>query len=104
MIARGSREFRRANLAMVAAGFATFELMYCVQPLLPVFVNVLGVTPLGSSFALSMTTGTLALALLVASALSETWGRTPMMISAILLAAGLSIIPPVFQNWARFLL
>jgi YNFM family putative membrane transporter len=89
---------------MVAAGFATFELMYCVQPLLPVFVHVFGVTPLGSSFALSMTTGTLALALLVASALSETLGRTPMMISAILLAAVLTIISSAIDHWALFLL
>jgi YNFM family putative membrane transporter len=104
MIFRGSREFRRANLAMVAAGFATFELMYCVQPLLPVFVRVFGVTPLGSSFALSMTTGSLALALLVASALSETLGRTPMMISAILMAAALTIASSVIGDWGPFLL
>ena len=28
-------EFRRVTLALVAAGFSTYALLYCVQPLLP---------------------------------------------------------------------
>ena len=104
MITRGSAEFRRVNLAMVTAGFATFELMYCVQPLLPVFVHAFGVSPLGASLALSMTTGSLALSLLVASALSETVGRTPMMIASILLAGMLTVASSFIGQWGAFLL
>ena len=40
----GTREFRRVNLAMLAAGFSTFALMYCVQPLMPVFSEEFGVS------------------------------------------------------------
>jgi MFS transporter, YNFM family, putative membrane transport protein len=36
-IHHGTPIFRRANLAMFAAGVATFGLLYCVQPLMPEF-------------------------------------------------------------------
>ena len=36
-IERGTPAFLRTNLALFAAGFAPFELIYCVQPLMPVF-------------------------------------------------------------------
>ena len=34
-IHHGTPAFRRTNLALFAAGFATFGLLYCVQPLMP---------------------------------------------------------------------
>ncbi len=34
-IHHGTAAFRRTNLALFAAGFATFGLLYCVQPLMP---------------------------------------------------------------------
>jgi hypothetical protein len=36
-IHHGTPAFRRTNLALFAAGFATFGLLYCVQPLMPEF-------------------------------------------------------------------
>jgi Major Facilitator Superfamily. len=98
-IMRGTAAFRRTNLAMFAAGFATFALMYCVQPLLPVFAADFHVSPLVSSFALSLTTFTLAGALLIASALSEVWGRKPMMVASILGAAVLTMISAAIPHW-----
>jgi len=102
-IMRGTAAFRRTNLAMFAAGFATFALMYCVQPLLPVFAADFHVSPLVSSFALSLTTFTLAGALLIASALSEVWGRKPMMVASILGAAVLTMISAAIPHWGWFL-
>jgi len=100
---RGTPAFRRTNLAMFAAGFATFALMYCVQPLLPVFAADFHVSPLVSSLALSATTFTLAGALLIASALSEVWGRKPMMVTSILGAAVLTIGSAAIPHWGWFL-
>src|SRR5690606_6910559 len=34
-IQRGTADYRRATLALFCAGFATFAMLYCVQPLLP---------------------------------------------------------------------
>ncbi len=42
-IRQGTAEHRRAGLAFFLAGFATFSLIYCVQPLLPLFAASYGV-------------------------------------------------------------
>src|SRR5271157_6412310 len=39
-IKTGTSAFRRVTLALTAAGFSTFAVLYCVQPLLPVFTAV----------------------------------------------------------------
>jgi MFS transporter, YNFM family, putative membrane transport protein len=67
---RGMPEFRRANLALFVAGLATFAMLYCTQPLLPVFSAEFGVTPAVASLSLSLATGTLALALILAGTFS----------------------------------
>ena len=91
--------FRRVTLALVAAGFSTYALLYCVQPLLPVFSAELGVSPTASSLSLSVTTGTLALAMLVAGRVSDVRGRKPIM-AASLFAVGLLTVGCAFApNW-----
>jgi hypothetical protein len=70
---------RRISLALFMAGFATFSLIYCTQPLLPEFTAEFGVDPATSSLALSLTTGCLALSILCVGALSEMWGRRGLM-------------------------
>lgn len=102
-IHRGTPAFRRTTLAMFAAGFATFALMYCVQPLLPVFATDFHVSAVSSSLALSLTTFTLAASLLVASALSEGWDRKPMMACSVIGAAVLTIISAMIPHWGAFL-
>ena len=67
----GTPEFRRTNLALFSAGFATFALLYCVQPLMPVFAREFHVSAAQSSLSLSLTTGLLAPAMIVAGAISE---------------------------------
>jgi YNFM family putative membrane transporter len=104
LIDRGSPAFRRVNLAMFAAGFAAFSLMYCVQPLLPVFADDFHVSPAGASLALSLSTFSLAGALLVASALSEVWGRKTIMAGSIIGAALLTVMSAMIPHWGVFLL
>lgn len=76
-IVRGSREYTKATLALFCGGFATFALLYCVQPLLPQLAEFFAVSSASSSLALSLTTFGLAGGLLVSGALSESWGRKP---------------------------
>ena len=92
-------EFRRVATALAAAGFSTYALLYCVQPLLPVFSADLGVSPSLSSFSLSFTTATLALAMLFAGRFSDVRGRKmPMAVS--LFAVGLLTVVAAFApNW-----
>ena len=63
---RGTRAYWRASIALLFAGYATFSLLYCVQPLLPSFSAAFNVTPAESSLSLSLTTAALALAVFIA--------------------------------------
>jgi YNFM family putative membrane transporter len=87
LIARGTAAFRRTNLALFAAGMATFALLYCVQPLLPVFSGVFGISAALSSLSLSMTTLPLAFAMLGASVISDRVGRKGVMVASLLASA-----------------
>lgn len=102
-IARGTAAFRRTNLAMFSAGFATFALVYCVQPLMPEFARTFGIGAAESSLSLSVTTGVLAGALLVAGGLAESWGRKPIMAGALLTAALLTLLTAVVPSWHALL-
>ncbi|MCK0196223.1 MFS transporter [Ancylobacter sp. 6x-1] len=101
-IRRGTRSFVLTNLALFSAGFSTFALIYCVQPLMPVFSVEFGISPAQSSLALSATTGMLAVAMLFASALSEVVGRKPVMVASLLVSSALMMACPFVQDWNQF--
>lgn len=103
VIRHGTPEFRRTNLALFSAGFATFALLYCVQPLMPVFARDFGVSPAQSSLSLSLTTGLLAPAMIAAGALSEARGRKSMMVASLFSSALLTLISAFVQRWDVFL-
>src|SRR4051812_23752974 len=73
--ARGSPAYRRIAAALFLSGFATFSMLYCVQPLLPIFAAEFDLSAAESSLAVSFSTGFLAVAILCAGALSESLGR-----------------------------
>ncbi|MEK1905120.1 MAG: MFS transporter [Pseudomonas sp.] len=101
---RGTPTYRRATLALFCAGFATFALLYCVQPLLPLLAQHFHVSAAGSSLALSLTTLSLALCLLLAGALAESWGRKPVMAVALGLACLLGMACVLVDSWHWLLL
>ncbi|MBH5336552.1 MFS transporter [Streptomyces pactum] len=82
------------NLALFAAGVATFALLYCTQALLPAISADLGVTADRASWTVSAATGALALAVLPLSALSERFGRRTMMTASLSSAALVSVAVP----------
>ena len=98
-IQRGSADYRRATLALFCAGFATFALLYCVQPLLPLLAEHFRVSAASSSLVLSLTTLSLAFAMLVAGALAESFGRKPVMLGALGLASLLGIACAFVESW-----
>ena len=103
-LSRGSAGYRRATLALFCAGFATFAMLYCVQPLLPLLAAHFRVSAASSSLALSLTTLSLALCLLVSGALAESWGRKPVMAAALGLAAMLGIACALVEDWGSLLI
>lgn len=102
-IEAGTPVFRRTTLALFAAGFSTFAVLYGVQPLLPVYAEEFGVSPAESSLALSLPCATLAVSLLFISPLSEVWGRKPVMTVSLFASAILTIVAALVPDWHGFL-
>ena len=103
LIRSGTPVFRRTALALAAAGFSTFAVLYATQPLLPIYSDEFGVSPAESSLALSLPCGLLAVALLVVSPFSEVWGRKPVMLASLLSSAILTIVAAWVPSWHGFL-
>ncbi|MDO5102356.1 MAG: MFS transporter [Lautropia sp.] len=95
----GNPEYRRAGWALFLVGFATFALVYCVQPLLPEFATSFQISPAASSLALSLTTGTLALSIVLSSAFSQALGRGGMMAVSLTAASLLNIVAAIVPSW-----
>jgi predicted MFS family arabinose efflux permease len=53
-LVRNTPAYRRASLALFLSGFSTFSLLYCVQPLMPIFAQDFGVSPAASSLSVTM--------------------------------------------------
>ena len=102
-IQRGTPAYLRANLALFLAGFATFSLLYCVQPLLPAFAQAFRVSPAESSLALSLSTSLLAFAILLAAIISSSVKRRPLMAASMILASVLTIVAGLVPNWHTLL-
>ncbi|WP_092584290.1 MFS transporter [Rhizobium mongolense] len=96
---RGTASYRRASLALFLSGFSTFSLLYCVQPLLPIFADEFSVSPAQSSLSLSLSTGFLAIAIICAAAISEGLGRRSLMSISLVGAAALTIAAAFVPDW-----
>ncbi|MCI4060002.1 MFS transporter, partial [Bacillus cereus] len=89
--------------AFFAAGFNTFAILYCVQPLLKEFTREFHVTPTAASLSLSVTTMLLAVSMLVFGSLSEVWGRKPIMAVSMLAASVLCLASAFSPNFHTLL-
>jgi YNFM family putative membrane transporter len=100
----GTAAYRRTSAAMLLAGFATFSLMYCVQPLLPELAAVFSVSPAVSSLSLSLTTGLLAVSIFIAGLMSDSLNRKSLMTTSLLASALLNVAAATMPNWHSLLL
>lgn len=91
---RGDSGYRRITAALFAAGMTTFVAMYCAQAVLPSLATDFSVSPAVSALSVSATTGLLALAIIPASALSERFGRTRVMMWSAVASAVIGLVLP----------
>ncbi|MBW3085563.1 Inner membrane transport protein YnfM [Austwickia sp. TVS 96-490-7B] len=91
---RGEPGYARAVVALLAAGLASFNALYCTQALMPALTHGLGVDPAQASLTVSATTGVLALAILPASVFSERYGRGRVIAVSALSASVLGLLLP----------
>lgn len=90
----GSRGYRRITLALFAAGLTTFIAMYAAQAVLPQIADTFEASPAASALTVSATTGLLALMIIPVSALSERYGRLPVMTASALLSVAVGLVLP----------
>jgi MFS transporter, YNFM family, putative membrane transport protein len=102
-VRRGDPGFRPVAIGLFFAGFTTFALLYATQPLLPALVDTYGVTPGTASLSVSVTTAALAIAVIPASALSERWGRRPVMLGSLTLAVLFGLAAAVAPGFGAML-
>ena len=102
-IEKGTPVFRRTMLAMFSAGFATFALLYCVQPLLPILSREFGLDAAQASLVLSVATALLAAGLLATGPLSDAIGRKPVMLVGMFGAALCTLGVAAMPNWPAVL-
>ncbi|MBE7209523.1 MAG: MFS transporter [Gluconacetobacter diazotrophicus] len=102
-IVRGTAAYRRVSVALFLAGFATFSLLYCVQPILPELARDFRVDAATSSLALSLTTGALAVAILAAGALSQALPRRELMFGSMALASLCNVLAAASPHWTLLL-
>ena len=88
---------------MFGAGVVTFGLLYCVQPLMPLFSRLYGVGAAGSALSLSLPSGVLAVAVLFAGAVSDAWGRKAIMSVSLLSSAALMLLAALAPSWPSLL-
>ncbi|PMR75486.1 MFS transporter [Billgrantia endophytica] len=101
MITVRSPAWWRATLALCLGSFLVFINLYAPQPLLPELRNVYGVSTLGISLIMSVSTLALAGALLVFGPLSDAIGRAAIMRVTLLLTALCSValaFAPTFES------
>jgi len=102
-IGRRDPAFLRIVVAFFLGGFATFALLYCVQPLLPVFAREFSLTPAGASFSLSIPTLVMAPAMIAAGSVSDAFGRKRVMVVSLTAAALATVAASLASDWKTFL-
>jgi MFS transporter, YNFM family, putative membrane transport protein len=100
----GTHEYRNTTRAMTLGGFATFALLYGMQPLMPVFSLDFQVTPATASGVVSAATGAMALALIPASLLANRFGRKSVMNVSLFLSAALTLACPLVGSFNQLLI
>lgn len=101
--AQNARRLRRMSLALFLGGFSTFSLLYCVQPLLPTFARTFALSPAQSALALSLSTATLAIAILLAGGAAQRLNLKSLMFGSMVLAAACNMAAALAPTWPLLL-
>jgi MFS transporter, YNFM family, putative membrane transport protein len=104
LIARGGARLWRVSFAMFFGSFATFAVLYCVQPLMPGFAGAFSISPAAASLSLSATTGVLAVAMAFAGTVSDVWGRKAVMTASLAAAAAATLAAAFSPDWTTLIM
>lgn len=99
-----AHQYRRASRAMFFGGFATFAMLYGLQPLMPLLSHEFGLSPAAASGVMSFATGCMAVCLIPASLLADRIGRRPIMNASLVLASLLTLVSAWVGDFSHLLL
>jgi YNFM family putative membrane transporter len=102
-INRHSPAFWRAAIGVATGGFSIFSLLYCAQPLLPVFAVDFHISPAQSALAISLPSMLTAFSMMISASLSEVIGRRIIMIGALVGASTATILAGFVREWWELL-
>lgn len=100
---RGGPGFARVVAAFFIGGFAIFELLYCVQPILPEFSRHFDVSPAAASLTVSVSTAVMACALFFAGFAAEKFGRKTVMAASLVVSALATLAVAAAPTWGALL-
>lgn len=103
-IQRDDALYLRVTLSFFTVGFATFALLYFVQPILPMLSEDFNIYPATASLSLSLSTGLMALGLLITGPISDAIGRKNVMVIALTCAALFTLLSSIMQSWQGILI
>ncbi|MFI5606382.1 MFS transporter [Amycolatopsis sp. NPDC051903] len=93
----------RVKVAVTAAGFTSFALLYAPQAVLPQLAQQYHLDPGGASLAVSVATGALAISVLPIAALSEVVGRRAVILTSVIVSAVLGLLLPLMPSYSLML-
>ena len=103
-IQRDDALYLRVTLSFFTVGFATFALLYFVQPILPLLSKDFNISPAAASLSLSLSTGLMALGLLITGPISDAIGRKNVMAISLTCAAIFTLLSSVMESWQGILI
>src|SRR5581483_7092427 len=99
----GDARLWRIAAALFLAGFATFSLLYCTQPLLAELARDFRVDAATSAWAVSATTATLAVSIYGMGAVSQRLDPRMLMFGSMVLAALCNLGAAAAPEWGLLL-
>jgi MFS transporter, YNFM family, putative membrane transport protein len=103
-IQEGTKEYYQACLSLFLAGFVTFSVLYTTQPLMPAFSKQFHVSASVASLSLSLSTGLLAIVMLVAASISDTIGKKRIMTLSMIFTSILGLSTAFSPNFLTLLI
>ncbi|MDA8335611.1 MAG: MFS transporter [Peptococcaceae bacterium] len=99
----GSREYPLVVAALFLGGFVTFANLYSTQTILPTLVRQFHVTPVVGSLSVSLTTGALAVCMLVTPVFSDRAGRRVVMTVSLAATGAFSLLAALAPSFGTLL-
>lgn len=103
-IQKGTKTYTNASIALFLGGFVTFASLYATQPLLPILAKDFGISAPAASITLSITTGIMAIMMLIVATISDVIGRKRIMVVSMFLTSIIGVLTAFSPSFTMLVL